>query len=110
MYKPTKRDTGESPTVESTKFGDHIAGDHLVTRDVNKELVDFDGVAMVVKDVATNFQGIALSARSHAKNRVLVFRHFVAPGDELGVFYFDGAPSINLAYREVGWRQNRTLV
>lgn len=54
--------------MESTKFGDHIAGDHLVTRDVNKELVDFDGVAMVVKDVATNFQGIALSARSHAKN------------------------------------------
>jgi len=35
MYKPTKRSKGESLTVESNKFGDHITGDHLVTRDSN---------------------------------------------------------------------------
>ena len=52
------------------------------------------GVAMVMKDVATNFRWIYPSARSHAKDCVLAFRHFVAPGEEVGVFYSDAAPSI----------------
>jgi len=42
MYKPTKRSKGESLTVESNKFGDHITGDHLVTRDANEQSIDGD--------------------------------------------------------------------
>ena len=56
MYKPTKRSKGESLTVESNKFGDHITGDHLVTRDSNEQSIDGDRVAMVMRDVATNFR------------------------------------------------------
>ena len=67
MYKPTK----------------HITGDHLVTRDSNEQSIDGDRVAMVMKDVATNFRWIYPSARSHAKDCVLAFRHFVAPGEEV---------------------------
>ena len=109
MYKPTKRSKGESLTVESNKFGDHITGDHLVTRDANEQSIDGDRVAMVMKDVATNFRWIYPSARSHAKDCVLASRHFVAPGEEVGVFYSDAAPSIKLACREVGWRQNTSV-
>ena len=109
MYKPTKRTKGESLTVESNKFGDHIAGDHLVTRDSNEQSIDGDRVAMVMKDVATNFRWIYPSARSHAKDCVLAFRHFVAPVEEVGMFYSDAAPSIKLACREVGWRQNTSV-
>ena len=109
MYKPTKRSKGESLTVESNKFGDHITGDHLVTRDANEQSIDGDRVAMVMKDVATKFRWIYPSARSHAKDCVLAFRHFIAPGEEVGVFYSDAAPSIKLACREVGWRQNTSV-
>ena len=109
MYKPTKRSKGESLTVESNKFGDHITGDHLVTRDANEQSIDGDRVAMVMKDVATNFRWIYPSARSHAKDCVLAFRHFIAPGEEVGVFYSGAAPSIKLACREVGWRQNTSV-
>ena len=109
MYKPTKRSKGESLTVESNKFGDHITGDHPVTRDSNEQSIDGDRVAMVMKDVATNFRWIYPSARSHAKDCVLAFRHFIAPGEEVGVFYSDAAPSIKLACREVGWRQNTSV-
>ena len=109
MYKPTKRSKGESLTVESNKFGDHITGDHLVTRDANEQSIDGDRVVMVMKDVATNFRWIYPSARSHAKDCVLAFRHFIAPGEEVGVFYSDAAPSIKLACREVGWRQNTSV-
>ena len=70
-------------TVESNKFGDRIAGDHLVTRDSNAQSIDGDRVAMVMKDVATNFRWIYPSARSHAKDCALAFRNFVAPGDEV---------------------------
>ena len=111
MYKPTKRHKGESLTDASTKFGDHITGDHLVTRDVNEESTDGDRVAMVMKDVATNFRWVYPSARNHAKDCVLASRHFVAPGDEVGVFYSDSdsALSIKFACREVGWRQNTSV-
>ena len=109
MYKPTKRSKGESLTVGSNKFGDHITGDHRPTRDVNEQSIDGDRVAMVMKDVATNFRWIYPSARGHAKDCVLEFRHFVAPGHEVGVFYCDSAPSIKLACREVGWRQNTSV-
>ena len=60
MYKPTKRNKGESLTVESNKFGDHITGDHLVTRDANEQSIDGDRVAMVMKDVARTFVGFIL--------------------------------------------------
>ena len=109
MYKPTKRHKGESLTVESNKFGDHVTGDHLVTRDVDEQTIDGDRVAMVMKDVATNFRWIYPSARSHAKDCILAFKHFLAPGDELGVFYSDSAPSISLACRELGWRHNTSV-
>ena len=109
MYKPTKRSKGESLTVGSNKFGDHIARDHRATRDVNEQSIDGDRVAMVMKDVATNFRWMYPSARGHAKDCVLEFRHFVAPGHEVGVFYSDSAPSIKLACREVGWRQNTSV-
>ena len=56
MYKPTKRSRGESLTVESNKFGNHMTGDHLVARDVNEQSIDGDRVAMVMKDVATMHQ------------------------------------------------------
>ena len=104
MYRPTKRHKGESLTVESTKFGDHITADLLTTRDVNEESIDGDRVAMILKDVATNFRWVYPSVRSHAKDCVLAFRHFVAPSDEVGVFYSDNADSLRLACREVGWR------
>ena len=109
MYKPTKRHKGESLTVESTKFGDHITGDHLITGDVNEESIDGDRVALIMKDIATNFRWVYPSARSHAKDCVLAFRHFIAPGEEVGVFYSDNANSIRLACREVGWRQNTSV-
>ena len=80
-----------------------------MTRDSNAQSIDGDRVAMVMKDVATNFRWIYPSARSHAKDCVLAFRNFVAPGDEVGVFYSDAAPSIKLACREVGWRQNTSV-
>ena len=80
-----------------------------MTRDVNEQTIDGDRVAMVMKDVATNFRWIYPSARSHAKDCVLAFRHFMAPSDELGVFYSDSAPSISLACRELGWRHNTSV-
>ena len=50
MYKPNKRSKGESLTVESNKFGDHITGDHLVTRDANEQSIDGDRVAIPIFD------------------------------------------------------------
>ena len=37
------------------------------------------------------------------------FSAFVAPSDEVGVFYSDNADSLRLACREVGWRQNNSI-
>ena len=40
MYNPTKRSKGESLTVESNKFGDHITGDHLIEIRTSNQLME----------------------------------------------------------------------
>ena len=60
VQKPTTRHKGESLTVESTKFGDHITGDHLITGDVHEESIDGDRVALIMKHMLPTFDGFIL--------------------------------------------------
>eukprot|EP00435_Cladocopium_sp_Y103_P074253 s1156_g47.t1 len=100
MHKPIKRAKGESLTVDAETFGDQITADHLVTRDIEEESIDADKVALILKDVAANFRWVYPSATNHAKDCVLAFKHFVGPGEEVGVFNSDNADAIRLACRE----------
>ena len=42
--------------VEAKKFGDHVTGDYLIAKSELEIGIDNDRVAMVVKDVLTDFR------------------------------------------------------
>ena len=42
--------------VEAKKFGDHVTGDYLIAKSEPEIGIDNDRVAMVVKDVLTDFR------------------------------------------------------
>ena len=104
MYKPTRRSKGGSTTVECSVFGEHITGDHLITRTDEEEAIDGERVALVIKDVATNFKWIYPSARRTARDCVLAMKHFTSHVDEVGVFYSDNADELRVACEELKWR------
>ena len=56
MLAPHARKRGGSSTIASKKFGDHVTVDHIITKDLRDS-----GVALVVKDVFTNFRYVYLS-------------------------------------------------
>ena len=104
MYKPTRRSKGGSTTVECSVFGEHITGDHLIIRTDEEEAIDGERVALVIKDVATNFKWIYPSARRTARDCVLAMKHFTSHVDEVGVFYSDNADELRVACEELKWR------
>ena len=73
--KMTKRPSyskGGSTQVEADQFGQHLTADHLVIRD--DEEMDIDGarVALVVKDVATNFRYVYPAARRSTRECIAI--------------------------------------
>ena len=104
MYKPTSRSKGGSTTVECSEFGEHITGDHLIIRTDEEEAIDGERVALVVKDIATNFKWVYPSARRTAKDCVIALKHFTSHVDDVGVFYSDNADELRAACEELKWR------
>ena len=110
--KMTKRPSyskGGSTQVEADHFGQHLTADHLVIRD--DEEMDIDGarVALVVKDVATDFRYVYPAARRSTRERIAAFKHFVRSTDEVGVFYSDNSPELIATAERLGWRHQTSF-
>lgn len=104
MQKPPSYAKGGSTKVDADVFGDHIIGDFFVTMIDDEEGIDSEKVALVIKDVATGFQYVYPSARRNTESIVLALKHFISPGDKIGIFYSDNAPEILSAMEVLQWR------
>ena len=104
MQKPPSKTKGGSSKVEAQVFGDHIAGDCLVTMDDEEEGIDSERIALVVKDVATGFIYVYPSARRNTESIILAMKHFTGPADKVGIFYSDNAPELVAAMKILQWR------
>ena len=82
MIKPPSLRAGGSSQVESETFGQHLTGDFLVTKDSEDLGIDNEKVALVLKDVATDFRYVYPSARRDSREVILAFKHFLAQGDK----------------------------
>ena len=63
MRKPPSRKAGGSRQVHVEKFGGHITAEFLVTRSYQEQGIDGDRIALVVKDIATDFIAVYPTAR-----------------------------------------------
>ena len=83
MYKPPGYSKGGSSMVEARKFGDHITGDYLIAKSDPEAGIDDDRVAMVYKDVATDFRYVYPAGRRDTSNTTLAMKHFVDDLDKI---------------------------
>lgn len=58
--------------VDARKFGDHITGDYLTAKSEPEVGIDDDRVAMVVKDVLTDFRYVYPVGRRDASSTILM--------------------------------------
>ena len=96
-----ERCKGGSTTVECSEFGEHITADHLITRTDEEEAIDGERVALVIKDVATNFKWIYPSAQRTARDCVLALKNILHLTPNVGVFYSDHAGGLTAACEEL---------
>ena len=94
MYKYPSRQKGGSTQVEAKKFGDHLTAGHLITSDDREIGIDQSRVALVVRDVATDFRYVYPAARKTSHQCVMAFKHFVRTGETANIFYSDRAPEL----------------
>ena len=74
------------PRQAAKKFGDHIAGDCLIAKSEPEAGIDDDRVAMVIKDVLTDFRYVYPAGRRDASNTVLAMKHCVDDLEKVGIF------------------------
>ena len=106
MYSPQARKTGGSSSITSTKYGDHITVDHIITRDMLDHGYDDQKVALVVKDVYSQFRYVYPSDTKNSEQCHEDLLHFLGKDDEVGIIYSDNAPELGQAIKRLGVRHN----
>eukprot|EP00435_Cladocopium_sp_Y103_P017398 s3916_g4.t1 len=87
MYKPPGYAKCGSSMVDAKKFEDHGTGDYLIAKSEPEIGIENDRVAMVVKDVLTDFRYVCPAGRRDAPSTVLAMKHFVDDLENIGIFY-----------------------
>ncbi|CAE7940259.1 unnamed protein product, partial [Symbiodinium necroappetens] len=82
MLAPHARKREGSSTVASEKFGGHVTVDHIINRDLRDVGVEGEKVALVAKDVCTNFRNVYPSSTKEAEQVYHRLLHFFRVGDE----------------------------
>ena len=86
-FSPNRSDQGELPSRVSTMLF----------------------VALVVKDVATDFRYVYPAARRSTRECIAAFKHFVRSTDDVGVFYSDNSPELIATAERLGWRHQTSF-
>ena len=106
MLAPHARKRGGSSTIMAKKFGDHVTIDHVITRDLRDFGIEGEKVALVVKDVCTNFRYVYPSSTKDGEQVYENLLHFFQVDDDVGIIYSDNAPELEDATRKFKIRHN----
>ena len=94
--EPKRRRRGKKHTVEATKFGDSVTGDHSISNGVLSNGIDSETVGFLLRDHATKFKQLYPAATKSAKECEIVLERFQGPmlSNRILHLYTDGAPEI----------------
>ena len=83
---------------------EHLTADFLIAATDEESGLDGEHVAMVVKDVATDFMYIYPSGTRTSRDAILALKQFIRHDDQVGVLYSDNAPELIKAWKILEWR------
>ena len=109
MLAPYARSKGGQARVDTTRFGDHIIADHLLTRANVEEGIKGEKVALVIKDIHTQFRYAYPSQSRFAEDCTFAINHFVNGKDDVEVIYTDNSRELKAAIKELGYRRQTSI-
>ena len=80
--------------------------DHIITRDLRDFGIEGEKVALVVKDVCTNFRYVYPSSTKDGEQVYENLLHYFQVDDDVGIIYSDNAPELEDATRKFKIRHN----
>ena len=104
MMAPPARKKGGQKRLETKSFGDHIVADHTVVKANVEEGVKGETVALVMKDIHTQFRHVYPSQTKSSDSCVSAFNHFLSRRDEVGAVYTDNSRELMATIGELGYR------
>ena len=96
------RNKGGQKRIETEVFGDHIIGDHVIIKKNVEEGFRGEQVALVLKDLHTQYRFVYPSQSKDAQSSVDGLNHFIGPKDDVQVVYTDIIPQ-NLSEPSKTW-------
>ena len=104
MMAPPARKKGGQKRLETKSFGDHIVADHTVIKSNVEEGFKGETVALVMKDIHTQFRHVYPSQTKSTESCVNAFNHFLSHKDEVGAVYTDNSRELIATISELGYR------
>ena len=104
MMAPPARKKGGQKRLETKSFGDHIVADHTVVKANVAEGVQGETVALVMKDIHTQFRHVYPSQTESSDSCVSAFNHFLSHKDEVDAVYMDISRELIATIGELGYR------
>ena len=109
MMAPHARRKGGQKRVETQVFGDHIIGDHVIIKKNVEEGLRGEQVALVLKDLHTQYRFVYPSQSKDAQSSVDALNHFIGAKDDVQVVYTDISPELIRAIKNLDYRHQTSI-
>ena len=109
MLAPYARSNSGQARVDTTRFGDHIIADHVLIKANVEEGMKGEKVALVIKDIHTQFRYVYPSQSRFAEDCTFAINHFVNGKDDVEVIYTDNSRELKAAIKELGYRHQTSI-
>ena len=109
MMAPQARKKGGQKRIETEVFGDHIIGDHVIIKKNVEEGFRGEQVALVLKDLHTQYRYVYPSQSKDSQSCVDGLNHFIGSKDGVQVVYADNSPELIRAIKDLGYRHQTSI-
>ena len=109
VLAPYARSKGGQARVDTTRFGDHVIADHVLIKANVEEGMKGEKVALVIKDIHTQFRYVYPSQSRFAEDCTFAINHFVNGKDDVEVIYTDSSRELKAAIKELGYRHQTSI-
>ena len=106
MMAPQARKKGGQARVETKKFGDHTIADHVLVKTNVEEGLKGETVALVVKDLHTQFRCVYPSRWKDAHACIDALNHFISQHDGVETVYTDNSRELIKAIEDIKPQSN----
>ena len=109
MMAPHARRKGGQKRIETEVFGDHIVGDHVIIKKNVEEGFKGEQVALVLKDLHTQYRYVYPSQSKDAQSSMDCLNHFIGSKDHVQVVNSDNSPELIRAIKDLGYRHQTSI-